>query len=134
MVLEYLSVLDSRMKFSKYCCCLVAKSCTALCNLLDWIFQARILEWVAISFSKGSSRPSDRTRVSCIAGRFFTAEPPGKPQIEGCSCLNTVYGALFFPIYFCCFCFALAGPLSLWDLSFLMRDRTQASSSGGSEF
>ena len=36
------------------------------------IFQARILEWVAISFSGGSSRPRDRTWVSCIAGRFFT--------------------------------------------------------------
>ena len=36
------------------------------------ILQARILEWVAISFSRGSSRPRDRTQVSCIAGRFFT--------------------------------------------------------------
>ena len=36
------------------------------------IFQARILEWVAISFSRGSSQPRDRTRVSCTAGRFFT--------------------------------------------------------------
>ena len=36
------------------------------------IFQARILEWVAIPFSKGSSQPRDRTQVSCIAGRFFT--------------------------------------------------------------
>ena len=36
------------------------------------IFQARVLEWVAISFSRGSSRPRDRTRVSCIAGIFFT--------------------------------------------------------------
>ena len=35
------------------------------------ILQARILEWVAISFSRGSSQPRDRTRVSCIAGRFF---------------------------------------------------------------
>ena len=35
-------------------------------------FQARILEWVAISFSRGSSPPRDRTWVSCIAGRFFT--------------------------------------------------------------
>ena len=59
------------MKFSKYCC-LVAKSCTTLCNLLDWIFQARVLEWVAISFSRGSSRPSDRTQVSCTAGRHFS--------------------------------------------------------------
>ena len=33
------------------------------------ILQARILEWVAISFSRGSSQPKDRTWVSCIAGR-----------------------------------------------------------------
>ena len=42
------------------------------------ILQARILERVAISFSRGSSQPRDRTRVSCIAGEFFTTEPPGK--------------------------------------------------------
>ena len=36
------------------------------------IFQARILEWVAIPFSRGSSQPRDRTQVSHIAGRFFT--------------------------------------------------------------
>ena len=36
------------------------------------IFQARILEWVAISFSRGSSPPRDQTQVSHIAGRFFT--------------------------------------------------------------
>ena len=35
------------------------------------ILQARILEWVAISFSRGSSQPRDRTRVSCTAGRCF---------------------------------------------------------------
>ena len=35
------------------------------------IFQARILKWVAISFSRGSSRPRDQTQVSGIAGRFF---------------------------------------------------------------
>ena len=51
------------------------------CNLMDssplgssvhGILQARILEWVAISFSRGSSPPKDQTRVSHIAGRFFT--------------------------------------------------------------
>ena len=42
------------------------------------ISQARILEWVAISFSKGFSLPRDQTDISCIAGRFFTTEPPGK--------------------------------------------------------
>ena len=36
------------------------------------ILQARILEWVAISFSRGSSQPRDRTRVSHVAGRLFT--------------------------------------------------------------
>ena len=36
------------------------------------IFQTRVLEWVAISFSKGSSQPKDRTWVSCIAGWRFT--------------------------------------------------------------
>ena len=36
------------------------------------ILQARIPEWVAISFSRGSSQPSDWTRVSSITGKFFT--------------------------------------------------------------
>ena len=60
---------------------LVAQSCPTLCNPMDCslpdfsahgILQARILEWVAISFSRGSSQPRDQTQVSCIAGRFFT--------------------------------------------------------------
>ena len=60
---------------------LVAQSYPTLCNPMDCsppgssvheIFQAKILEWVAISFSRGSSQLRDRTRVFCIAGRFFT--------------------------------------------------------------
>ena len=60
---------------------LVAQSCPTLCNPVDCslpgssvhgIIQARILEWVAISFSRGSSRPGGRTQVSCFAGGFFT--------------------------------------------------------------
>ena len=60
---------------------LVAKSCPTLAmrhghspqdSSVPKIFQARILEWVAISFSRGSSQPRDRTQVPCIAGRFFT--------------------------------------------------------------
>ena len=42
------------------------------------ILQARILEWVTISFSRESSWRRDRTWVSCATGRFFTTEPPGK--------------------------------------------------------
>ena len=54
----------------------VAKSCPTLGDPMDYtvhgILQARILEWVAISFSSGSSKPRDWTQVSCFAGGFFT--------------------------------------------------------------
>ena len=46
------------------------------------ILQARILEWVAISFSRGSSWPRDQTQVFCTAGRFFTSEAPVKPLLQ----------------------------------------------------
>ena len=42
------------------------------------VSQARILEWVAISFSRGSLPPKDTTCVPCIVGEFFTTEPPRK--------------------------------------------------------
>ena len=48
-----------------------------------------ILEWVAISFCRGSSLSRDRIRVSCIAGRCFTTEPPGKPKICVTNTLST---------------------------------------------
>ena len=60
---------------------LVAQSCPTLgdpmdcspqCSSVHEIQQARILKWVAIPFSRGSSWPKDRIWVSCIAGRFFT--------------------------------------------------------------
>ena len=61
---------------------LVTQSCSTLCNLrllCPWkILQARILEEVAISFSRRSSQPRDQIHVSCLADRFFTSEPPGK--------------------------------------------------------
>ena len=59
----------------------VAQSCPTLCGPMDCslpgssvhvIFQARVLEWVATSFSRGSSQPWNRTQVSHIAGRCFT--------------------------------------------------------------
>ena len=43
------------------------------------ISQAGILEWIAISFSRGSSQSRDWTHISCMADRFFTTEPSGKP-------------------------------------------------------
>ena len=42
--------------------------------------QARILEWLAISFPRVSSQPSKGTHISCIAGGFLTTEQPGKPS------------------------------------------------------
>ena len=65
--------------------CWVAQLCLTLCDPMDCgppsssvygILQARILEWVAISFSRGSSRPRDWTRVSCIVGRFHCTYVP----------------------------------------------------------
>ena len=54
----------------------VAQSCLTLCDPMDStvhrILQARILEWVAFPFSRGSSQPRDRSQVSHIAGEFFT--------------------------------------------------------------
>ena len=66
---------------------LVTQSCGTLCDPKDCsppgssvhgILQARIVEWVAIPFSRGSSHPRGRTVASCITGRFFTTEPTGE--------------------------------------------------------
>jgi len=80
-----------------YCVCVCAQSlqsCLPLCDpkncappgpSVHGILQARILEWVAMPSSRGSSQPRDWTYitcVSCIAGGFFThwpTNPPGKP-------------------------------------------------------
>ena len=55
----------------------VAHLYLTLCDPLDYtvpgILQARILEWVAFPFSRGSSKPRDRTQVSCTAGGFFAS-------------------------------------------------------------
>ena len=63
----------------------VVQSCLTLCNPMDYtvcgILQARILEWVAFPFCRGSSQPRDQTQVSCIAGGSLPAEPQGKPML-----------------------------------------------------
>ena len=55
-----------------------------LCDPMDYtvlgILQVRILQWVAIPFSRGSSQPRDCTQVSHIAGRFFTSEAAREAQ------------------------------------------------------
>ena len=64
---------------------LVAQLYLTLCNPMAFsslpgssvhrILQTRILEWVAIAFSRGSSWPGDQTQVSCLVGCFFNSEP-----------------------------------------------------------
>ena len=65
----------------------VAQLCQTLCNTVDCsppgspihgILQARIVEWVAISFSRGSPWPRDWTQVSCFAGRCFNLWATGE--------------------------------------------------------
>ena len=74
-------------------CSVHSLSHVQLCDPLDCslpgssvhgILQARILEWVAISYSRGSSQPRDRTYVSCLhllhgQADSLPLEPPGKP-------------------------------------------------------
>ena len=71
-------------------CCLATKLCPTLCDPMDChppgssvrgIFQAGVLEWVAISFSSGSSQPRDQTHVSCI-GRWILSHLGRKNRSE----------------------------------------------------
>ena len=70
------------------CCCLVAQSCPTLCDPMDCspsgssvhgIFQPRILEWVAISFSRDLPNLGLKPTFPALVSKFFTTEPPGKP-------------------------------------------------------
>ena len=72
--------VESRARLSEWV--KVALSCLTLCDPMDhsppgssvhWILQARMLEWVAYPFSRGTSRPRNQTGVSCIADEFFTS-------------------------------------------------------------
>ena len=82
MTLPRTQLTSSRVGFSIAVCLIskkvkvkVAESCPTLCDPMDskghGILQARILEWVAVPFSRGSSPPRYRTQVSRIAGGFF---------------------------------------------------------------
>ena len=87
--------LEAELQKARSCICVcicmfTTRSCLALCDPMDCnppgssvhgLFQARILERVALSFSRGSSQHRDRTCVASptLAGRFFTTKPPGTP-------------------------------------------------------
>ena len=81
---EAMKLLMHRKSLQYFLCCavlcLVAQSCLTLCNPMDCyvpgssvhgIFQARILKWVAISFSRVSSWPRDQTCIFCIGRRIL---------------------------------------------------------------
>ena len=61
------------------------------------ILQVRILEWVALPFSRGSSQPRDRTQVSCIQAVSLLAELPRKPKVLDYTCILKLY--LLFQCY-----------------------------------
>ena len=69
------------------------------CNLpgssVHEILQARILDWVAIPFSRGSSQPRDQTWVCCIVGRFFTISSTKKTSTWKDTCTPVFIAALF---------------------------------------
>ena len=67
----------------------VTQSCLTLCDPMDsslpgssihGIFQARVLEWVVISFSKRSSQPRDQTQSPTLQADALPSEPPGRRQ------------------------------------------------------
>ena len=64
-------------------CSLPVYRCQGTGSSVHGILQARVLEWVAISFSRGSSWPRDRTQVSCNAVGFFTVNTPGSQNNLG---------------------------------------------------
>ena len=70
----------------------VAQACPTLCNPMDYtdhgIFQARILEWVAVPFSRDLPNPRIKPRSPTLQVDSLPAEPPGKPK-------NTGVGSLF---------------------------------------
>ena len=83
----------------------VAESCPTLWDPMDCsppgssvhgIFQARILEWVAFSFSRGSSRPRDQTQVSCISRQIpYHWTTPKKRLLGGIPSLSSLKGNHF---------------------------------------
>ena len=84
------------------------------------ISQVRILEWVAISFSRVSFWPRDWTHISCLAGGFFTTEPPGKSQLLCLGETKTLTWLVFFVCVILLYCHDLEpNPRHLWGLHLL---------------
>ena len=96
-------LLGGTLASSSVVCVLVAQSCPTPCEPVDCsppgssvhrILQARILEWVAFPFSKGSSQPRDQTQVSTLQADSLPAGPPGKPKNTGVGSQSLLQGNL----------------------------------------
>ena len=83
-------------------CVLVAQLCQTLCDPMNYslpgssvhgILQARILEWVAISFSRGSSQPGINSGSPALQADSLQSEPPGKPSkmYDKCKHINIFF-------------------------------------------
>ena len=82
-VCVYLRVCGCTYSFAQSCPTLgIPMDCSPPDSSVHGNSQARILEWVAISYFNGSSRPRDWTRISCTASRFFTTEPMGESAVH----------------------------------------------------
>ena len=82
-------LFSSLFGYQSYVHVLVIQSCPILCDPMDCgppgssvhgILQAKILEWVAISFSRGSSQSGIEPESLGLASGLFTTKPPGRPQ------------------------------------------------------
>ena len=117
---SFLFILKQEYSFHNlsFCLCEVAQSCPTLCNPIDCslpvssvhgIFQARVLEWGAIFFSRGSSQPRDQTQVSYIVGRRFTV---WATSVRWGKCRSSLWGlrwslqgsAVFLLLVYVCAC------------------------------
>ena len=103
----YIYIVHTRAKSLQLCMSLCdAMGCSPSGSSVHCTLQARRLQWVSMPFSRGSSRPRDRTHISCmscIAGRFLPTEPP--PQETMCSLSNLFQIGLY------------SAPRSPWSLS-----------------
>ena len=83
------------------CCTELLQSCPALCDPIDCslpgssvhgILQAKILEWVAVPSSRGSSNPGIEPRSPALQADCLVSEPPGKPKNTGVGSLSLLQG------------------------------------------
>ena len=119
-------------RFSWCVCVLVTQSCLILCDPMNYslpgfsvhgILQARILEWVAIPFSRGSSGPGIECRSPALQADSLQSEPPGKPMyclFSSCSLLLKchIYKIQYFHFNLACISWFCPSICLFWNLSY----------------